>query len=100
MEEYKLIDNEQRKRYEFNIDGQIPLIDYIKNKTGSIYLTHTEVPYQLQNKGIGHNLVKQTLEDCERQGLTVVPTCSFVAAYIIRHPEWERILMPGISLGR
>lgn len=98
MEDYELTDNTERKRYEFHINGLTPLIDYIKNKNGAIYLTHTEVPFSLQGKGIGHVLVKKVLEDIDRQGLKVVPTCSFVAIYIRRHPEWQHLLMSGISL--
>ena len=43
-EDYKLIDNEEKHRYEFQIDGKIAEIDYIKSNNGEIYLVHTEVP--------------------------------------------------------
>lgn len=81
-----------------HVDGKICLIDYIKDSEGTIFLTHTEVPYGLQGRGYGMELVKKSLEDVERHGFTVVPSCSFVAAYIRRHPEWERILMPGVVI--
>ena len=42
-EDYKLIDNEEKHRYEFQIDGKIAEIDYIKSNNGEIYLVHTEV---------------------------------------------------------
>ncbi len=92
MEKYKLRDNREKSRYEFDIDGQVALIDYVKTPDGIIQLTHTEVPPQLEGRGIGTELVKQTLEDIERQGLRVVPLCGFVAAYIREHPEWERLV--------
>ena len=31
-EDYKLIDNEEKHRYEFQIDGKIAEIDYIKSR--------------------------------------------------------------------
>ena len=37
-EDYKLIDNEEKHRYEFQIDGKIAEIDYIKSNNGEIYL--------------------------------------------------------------
>ena len=40
-EDYKLIDNEEKHRYEFQIDGKIAEIDYIKSNNGEIYLVHT-----------------------------------------------------------
>ena len=52
-ENYELIDNEERHQYEFHIERYVPRIEYIKNKDGVIYLTHTEVPMELGGKGIG-----------------------------------------------
>ena len=52
-EDYKLIDNEEKHRYEFQIDGKIAEIDYIKSNNGEIYLVHTEVPASLGGKGVG-----------------------------------------------
>lgn len=46
-EDYKLIDNEEKHRYEFQIDDKIAEIDYIKSNNGEIYLVHTEVPASL-----------------------------------------------------
>ena len=37
-EDYKLIDNEEKHRYEFQIDDKIAKIDYIKSNNGEIYL--------------------------------------------------------------
>ena len=88
-EDYKLIDNEEKHRYEFQIDDKIAKIDYIKSNNGEIYLVHTEVPASLGEK---------TLADIERQGLRLVPLCPFVAGYIHKHPEWKRIVMRGIHI--
>ena len=70
-EDYKLIDNEEKHRYEFQIDDKIAEIDYIKSNNGEIYLV---------------------------QGLRLVPLCPFVAGYIHKHPEWKRIVMRGIHI--
>ena len=50
-EDYKLIDNEEKHRYEFQIDDKIAKIDYIKSNNGEIYLVHTEVPASLGGRG-------------------------------------------------
>ena len=91
-EDYKLIDNEEKHRYEFQIDDKIAQIDYIKSNNGEIYLVHTEVPASLGGRGVGSQL------DIERQGLRLVPLCPFVAGYIHKHPEWKRIVMRGIHI--
>jgi predicted GNAT family acetyltransferase len=46
----------------------------------------------MEGKGIASRLVKGALDDARRQGLKVVPLCSFVAAYIDRHPEEQDLL--------
>ena len=98
MENYKLIDNVALHQYEFRIGDLIPRIEYIKTKNGEIYLTHTEVPYALEGKGVGSSLVRLALEDIERQQLRLVPLCPFVAGYVQKHPEWKRLVMEGVNI--
>ena len=95
--DYELIDNESAKQYEFEFEGEIPKIEYIKTKN-KIFLTHTEVPTSLEGKGLGSALVKAVLEDIEQKDLTLVPLCPFVAAYIKRHPEWKKLVLKGIKI--
>ncbi len=95
--EYKLIDNQDKKQYEFHIEDHIVKIEYIKAKN-QIYLTHTEVSTALEGKGIGSAIVKQVLEDIKEKDLTLVPLCPFVAAYIKRHPEWRSLVLKGVKL--
>lgn len=96
--EYELIDNTEKKRYEFRIGSHTPVIEYIKAKD-KIYLTHTEVPNELAGKGIGTALVKQVLEDIKEKGLTLVPLCPFVALYLKRNPQWKTLVLKGINIG-
>lgn len=98
MEDYTLIDNREKKQYDFHIDGYTPKIEYINSETGEIYLTHTEVPVALEGKGIGSQLIKKALEDIKTQGLRLVPLCPFVAGYIQKNPEWRSIVMRGINI--
>lgn len=94
---HELIDNEERKRYEFRLSEHTPVLEYIRTKD-KIYLTHTEVPDALEGQGIGSQLVKQVLEDVKEKGLTLVPLCPFVALYIKRHPEYRELVLKGINI--
>ena len=80
-----------RKQYYFELDTGRAHIDYIR-AGDRIYLTHTEVPPALEGQGIGSALVKQTLEAVEEGGWQLIPQCPFVKAYIMRHPEWARLV--------
>lgn len=85
------------KQYEAEVDGKTVFISYIDAK-GRIYLTHTEVPTGLEGRGLGGAIVKGVLEMVESEGKSLFPMCPFVASYIRRHPEWKRILAPGVNV--
>jgi len=50
------------------------------------------VPVSLQGQGIGSRLVRAVLEKIRADGLKVVPRCSFVSAYLARHPEFNDLV--------
>lgn len=97
QKEHNLTDNIERKRFELTADGHTAFIEYMI-MGGKIFLTHTEVPKALEGKGIGSAIVKLALEETEARGLKLVPLCPFVAAYIKRHPEWDRVLAADVTL--
>jgi uncharacterized protein len=51
-----------------------------------VAFTHTEVPPPLQGRGLAAALVREALAWAAAQGLLVRPLCSYVAAYLRRHP--------------
>lgn len=57
-----------------------------------LVLSHTEVPPALEGRGIAAALVRATLDWARAQGLRVQPRCSYVAAYMRRHPETQDLL--------
>lgn len=89
---YEIRHNEQESQYETSIDGHTALTAYDLEETGRIVFTHTVVPEQLSGRGLANAIVKHALDDARRRNLTVVPQCSFVAAFIKRHPEYEDLL--------
>jgi predicted GNAT family acetyltransferase len=51
--------------------------------------TSTQVPSELEGRGIAGALVRAALERvAEREDDRVRPSCSYVATWIRRHPEW------------
>jgi predicted GNAT family acetyltransferase len=83
--------NAAERRYELVVDGAQAIAAYEKHG-GNIVFTHTEVPAALEGKGVGSRLIKGALDDVRNKGEKIVAECSFVAAYIDRHPDQQDLL--------
>lgn len=92
MENLKVINNKEREQFEIDLDGKTALIAYTE-QNGVVAMTHTEVPPEFEGKGVGSRLVKEALETLKSEGKRVRPLCTFVAAYIERHPEYESLVV-------
>jgi predicted GNAT family acetyltransferase len=83
----EVTDNPALSRYELVVDGVTAIAAY--RRTGDVLeLTHTEVPQALSGRGIGTALARGTLDLVRAAGLTMRPSCPFMAAFIARHPEY------------
>jgi hypothetical protein len=85
--------NEGSRRYELVSDtGElIGLIDY-RLSASVIDLFHAETNPAHGGKGYGSLLVSGALDDIRGLGLTVRPSCPFVADFFARHPEYADLL--------
>jgi predicted GNAT family acetyltransferase len=84
--------NEQESRFETTVDGSTAFVEYDLEDPQRIVFTHTIVPDELSGRGIAGEVVKFGLDHAREQKLTVVPQCSYVAAWIKRHPEYGDLL--------
>jgi predicted GNAT family acetyltransferase len=89
--------NEEENQFELHTQGGVAFLEFIREGE-KIYLTHTETPEALRGKGIAADLVKQSLQCAKDNGLTVVPSCSYVAHYVNNHTEWNTILSAGYQM--
>jgi predicted GNAT family acetyltransferase len=84
-------DNRAEQEFELDVAGHRAIAAYqLEGKT--IVFTHTKVPAEIEGQGVGSKLIRAALDAARDQGLTVVPQCPFVAAYIDRHPEYRDLL--------
>jgi uncharacterized protein len=79
--------NRAKSRFELEIDGSLALADYVF-ADGVMTFTHTETPPALQGRGAASKLIREALLSARAQGVKVRTTCSFVQAYLARHPEF------------
>ncbi|MFA7667508.1 MAG: GNAT family N-acetyltransferase [Burkholderiaceae bacterium] len=83
--------NPQAARFEATVDGLLCEAAYrLDGRTMRVY--HTGVPPALEGRGIAAQLVRAVFAHAEANGLTVDPLCSYVRAWVRRHPEVESLV--------
>lgn len=83
-----VIHNINQSRFEATVDGLLCVADY-QLGNGVMAMTHTVVPGALEGRGIAAALVSAALDWARAQGYKVSPVCSYVRAYMKRHPETQ-----------
>jgi predicted GNAT family acetyltransferase len=83
--------NTAKHRYELEVEGHIAA-SYHEQSGNVVTFIHTEVPKELEGKGIGSKLVKGALDQVRANGLKVVAQCPFVKGYIGKHAEYADLL--------
>jgi len=84
--------NAEQSRFETNVDGHTAYAAYDLEDPSRIVFTHTTVPKELGGRGIAGEIVKFGLEHARKEGLKVVPQCSYVATYIEKNPEYRDLV--------
>jgi predicted GNAT family acetyltransferase len=81
-----VVDNEAASRFELAVDGH--LAELVYRRVGDrLVLLHTEVPDELEGRGLGGALVTAAIQRAAQQRLTVVPECPLARGWLERHPE-------------
>lgn len=80
--------NESAHRFEWTEDGHLCVLDYVLDDAVASF-THTLVPAAVGGRGIAADLVRFGLDTARTHGWQVRPVCSYVAAFVRRHPEYQ-----------
>ncbi len=83
--------DEKAGRFAARVHGHLCVCDY-RLRDGVMAITHTEVARELEGQGIAAQLVRAALAHARDHGLKVRPLCSYVQAYVRRHPEVQSLL--------
>ncbi|HET7622662.1 MAG TPA: GNAT family N-acetyltransferase [Gemmatimonadaceae bacterium] len=87
----QVTNNAADSQFELHADGRVATLGY-SERDGKIYLIHTEVPKPLEGRGYASALARTALEYAKDNDLVVVPYCTFVRAYLQRHPEYAPLV--------
>lgn len=91
LDQLEVRHNQAAHRFEVMAGGYLSVAEYRRDGQ-RILFTHTEVPPALRGHGIAAKLVRVALDYAREAGLTVVPLCWYVDAFIRRNPEYRDLL--------
>lgn len=97
FEALPLLVNNNKKQFELVVDGFTARIEY-QQWDEKMALTHTEVPRELEGRGVATAIIEKTLVYMEGKELKLIPLCPFVIGYLEKHPEWKRILNINVKM--
>ena len=76
-------------RYTIAVDGKtVGKAEFLDRGDRRIF-THTEVDKDYEGRGLATILITEALKDTRDAGLTIVPKCPMVVAYVDKHPEYR-----------
>jgi len=76
-----VINNSKDNRYELTVEGHVAVADY-RLDGDRLVVTHVGVPEALRGKGVAAQVMQGVVSDAKARGLTIVPVCSYAAAYM------------------
>ena len=86
-----VVNNVGASRYEMPVDGSKAILAY--RQTGNVLqLVHTEVPAELEGRGLASKLVQGALDDIRSKGQKIEPRCSYVSVWLKRHPDHQDLV--------
>lgn len=81
--------NTGEHRYEISYGDRPAGFAAYRQHADRLVFTHTEVGDEFSGKGLGSVLARHAVEDANARGMTIVPVCPFIAAWLRKHPEYD-----------
>ncbi len=78
--------------YELYADDELAATTSYVKRGDQIVLPHTVTDPRFRGQGLAGQVVRRALDDARAEGLTVVPSCWFVARYIDQHAEYADLV--------
>jgi len=86
--EPKVIHEKENERFVIYAEGNEVYVEY-KMEEKEINLYHTFTHPALRGKGLAAHVVRAALEFAKENNLKIIPTCSYVQAFIAKNNEYK-----------
>lgn len=84
-------DNTLEHRFELEENDHTVFADY-RRDGDTLYISHVEAPPPLRGTGAAGRLMQHIADMAHQEKLTIVPMCSYAAAWLQRHPEHHALI--------
>lgn len=84
--------DQKRNQFTAQVDGKECTLHFYPIHASLLDYYSTYVPPELRGRGYAGEIVEYALRHAKANGLKIIPSCSYVRAYIDRHPEWRDIV--------
>jgi uncharacterized protein len=85
----------ERQRYEISVDGALAGFTKFSVDGDVATMPHTEIDPRFAGQGLATTLIRAALDDARARGLTVVPRCPFVRAFIEHNADYQDLVAAG-----
>ena len=82
------------RRFVTHLPSGKGILSYSLIGTKILDLEHTFVPPRERGEGVGATLAKAALDFAREAGYRVIPSCSFVRAFLDEHPDYADLEAP------
>ncbi|MDY3128027.1 MAG: GNAT family N-acetyltransferase [Corynebacterium sp.] len=90
---HEIVHNEKRQRFSIAVDGQnAGFAAYSTPREGVRDFNHTVINPDFRGKGLSKVLIKAVLDDTRNSGMAAVASCSAVAEFIEKNPDYKELL--------
>ncbi|MGE0686805.1 MAG: GNAT family N-acetyltransferase [Dehalococcoidia bacterium] len=80
--------NDAANQFEIRVGDAVAFLTF-DMRGDYVVFVHTQVPPELEGKGLGGKLASAALTWARDNDVKAVPLCPYVAGYLNRHPEFE-----------
>jgi uncharacterized protein len=84
-------DNAAASRFELEEDGALAFANY-RRRGNAVVIPHVEAAPRLRGTGTANRLMLGIMQILRAEGGKIVPLCSYAAAWMRRHKEYQDLL--------
>ena len=92
MSTIEITRNDDAGRYEATLDGRRAGYAEFRLGESTVEFPHTVTDPEFSGRGVASALARASLDEAREQGRRVIPSCSFYATWIEKHPEYADLV--------